>query len=279
MDARGSRLTPAKAQQTAVGVVLPRGRTGEISGSWFMDWRRDNGAPADAPPSFLYVVPVADDRVLVEETCLVGRPPLGYRELRARLQTRLRNRGVRLRGDEPEEHVRFAVEAEPADPARDAGPRRTAPAGHRRPGRDHAPGHRLQRRPVPAAGRRPGRPAGGRRPGRRGRPAPEPTATAGPPAPESGPDHVAPPAPRRRAGLLRGVLPAPPDRQRAYLTGHEQPAGVAGAMAQMAAHPRPPADRGGGRLHPHVAGPPDGAGPATRRRAGRATRTAGWWPW
>ena len=199
MDARGSRLTPAKAQQTAVGVVLPRSRTGEISGSWFMDWRRDNGAPADAPPSFLYVVPVADDRVLVEETCLVGRPPLGYRELRARLQTRLQNRGVRLRGDEPEEHVRFAVEAEPADPARDAGPRRTAPLAHRRPGRDHAPGHRLQRRPVPAAGRRPGRPAGGRRPGRSGRPAPQPTATAGPPAPESGPDHAAPPAARRRA--------------------------------------------------------------------------------
>ena len=235
MDARGSRLTPAKAQQTAVGVVLPRSRTGEISGSWFMDWRRDNGAPADAPPSFLYVVPVADDRVLVEETCLVGRPPLGYRELRARLQTRLQNRGVRLRGDEPEEHVRFAVEAEPADPARDAGPRRTAPLAigarggimHPATGYSVAPSLRLadDLALLLAAG-----------------------------APAEAVDLLLNRRRRlvrllRRAGLTTLLrlppdgVPAffeaffrlPPDRQRAYLTGHEHPAGVAGAMAQMAA--------------------------------------------
>ncbi len=41
----------------------------------FMDWRRDNGtSPSDAP-SFLYGVPLAQDRFLLEETCLVGRPP------------------------------------------------------------------------------------------------------------------------------------------------------------------------------------------------------------
>lgn len=116
VDARGSRPAASKAQQTAVGVLLPAERTRAIEGSWLMDWRTDNGTTADAPPSFLYVVPVTDGRVLLEETCLVGRPALGYAELERRLRVRLAARGIRLRGDEPREHVRFAVEPPDSGP-------------------------------------------------------------------------------------------------------------------------------------------------------------------
>lgn len=114
IDARGSRPHPDRAQQTAYGLVLPRDRAPMLEQTWFMDWRRDNGTgPAD-PPSFLYVVPLDDEHVLAEETCLVGRPPLGAAELRRRLHARLDSRGIRRTGDEREEQVRFAVEPEPA---------------------------------------------------------------------------------------------------------------------------------------------------------------------
>ncbi len=229
VDARGSRVTPAKAQQTAVGVVLPRDRTGDVVGSWFMDWRPDNGAPAGAMPSFLYVVPVGPDRVLLEETCLVGRPPLGYGELRARLQTRLGRRGIRLGGSEPEEHVRFAVEPEPATRSRGAGPLRIGARGgimHPATGYSVAPSLRLaDDLAILLAAGVPGDAADLLRNRR-----------------------------RRLVRLLRGaglttLLRLPPDgvpaffeaffrlpsaQQRAYLTGHEEPAAVAGAMARMA---------------------------------------------
>lgn len=113
IDARGSRPHPDRAQQTAYGLVLPRDRAPMLEQTWFMDWRRDNGTGLTDPPSFLYVVPLDAEFVLVEETCLVGCPPLGAAELRRRLHTRLANRGVALSGDEREEHVRFSVQPEP----------------------------------------------------------------------------------------------------------------------------------------------------------------------
>lgn len=112
LDARGTRPHPSRAQQTAVGMVVSRRQAEPIEGTWFMDWRRDNGtSPADAP-SFLYAVPLDDDQVLLEETCLAGRPALGLDELRHRLRVRLATRGVTLTGDERIERVRFCVEAD-----------------------------------------------------------------------------------------------------------------------------------------------------------------------
>lgn len=231
VDARGSRLSPAKAQQTAVGVVLPGHRTGTIAGSWFMDWRTDNGAPDDAAPSFLYVVPVGHDRVLVEETCLVGRPALGYRELRRRLETRLTARGVHLDGDETQEHVRFAVEPEPRPGGRSSDlPLAIGARGgvmHPATGYSVAPSLRLAE-DLAAVLARDGSAAAAVRLMH---------------------------GPRRRlvralrgAGLttlLRlppGGVPAffeaffrlPADRQRAYLSGSDEPGGVAAAMLRMA---------------------------------------------
>ncbi len=109
IDARGVPRSPALAEQTAFGVVVDRRRWSEPD-TLFMDWRADNGADPDAPPSFLYAVPLGTDTMLLEETCLAGRPALDTTELRTRLEYRLRCRGITLTGDEPIERVRFPVQ-------------------------------------------------------------------------------------------------------------------------------------------------------------------------
>ncbi|MCD2106808.1 lycopene cyclase family protein [Rhodococcus erythropolis] len=129
IDARGTDPTVTTAQQTAFGVIVDRALASPILGgneAWFMDWRRDNGTSDADAPSFLYAVPLDGERVLLEETCLAGRPALGLRELEARLRTRLHNRGCEVPDDAPVERVRFAVE----------GPRGSSPDGiHRFGGR------------------------------------------------------------------------------------------------------------------------------------------------
>nr|WP_231386820.1 lycopene cyclase family protein [Nocardia sp. BMG111209] len=107
VDARGVRRAPELAEQTAFGVMVPRQRWDE---PLFMDWRPDNGAGPAEPRSFLYAIPLNDDTVLLEETCLAGRPALDLAVLRDRLHTRLRGRGIELDGTEPTERVRFPVE-------------------------------------------------------------------------------------------------------------------------------------------------------------------------
>ncbi len=111
LDARGTRPHPSRAQQTAVGLVVSTRQADPIDGTWFMDWRQDNGTRPGEVPSFLYAVPLDDAHVLLEETCLVGRPALGLDELLRRLRVRLAGRGVELSGDEPVERVRFCVES------------------------------------------------------------------------------------------------------------------------------------------------------------------------
>lgn len=113
LDARGTRPDPTRAQQSAIGVVVTTQQAAPLEGTWFMDWRRDNGTRDEDHPSFLYAIPLDDDRVLLEETCLVGRPALKLPELRRRLDHRLAARGVVLRGAEPIERVRFCVEPAP----------------------------------------------------------------------------------------------------------------------------------------------------------------------
>ncbi|WP_324192749.1 lycopene cyclase family protein [Nocardia transvalensis] len=107
IDARGIPRSPARAEQTAYGIVVPRDRWDE---PLFMDWRPDNGVGPTEPRSFLYAIPLGDNRFLLEETCLAGRPALSGKTLRERLHARLRSRGVELDGDERVEHVRFPVE-------------------------------------------------------------------------------------------------------------------------------------------------------------------------
>jgi lycopene beta-cyclase len=106
IDARGIGRSPALAEQTAYGVVV----TADHIDPLFMDWRPDNGAHPEAPPSFLYAVPLGGGAMLLEETCLAGRPALNGAVLRDRLEHRLRSRGIELTGSEPMERVRFPVQ-------------------------------------------------------------------------------------------------------------------------------------------------------------------------
>ncbi|WP_107657836.1 lycopene cyclase family protein [Nocardia suismassiliense] len=109
IDARGIARSPALAEQTAYGLVLDAKRCAGLA-PLFMDWRADNGAPEDAPRSFLYAVPLGGGGMLLEETCLAGRPALDGTVLRERLVHRLRSRGIDLTGAERVERVRFPVE-------------------------------------------------------------------------------------------------------------------------------------------------------------------------
>ncbi|QSE84467.1 lycopene cyclase family protein [Rhodococcus koreensis] len=116
VDARGTGDSPDLAQQTAYGVVVDPGTAAHALGgeaAVFMDWRRDNGTSSMDAPSFLYGVPLTRDRFLLEETCLVGRPPLPISELATRLHDRLRARGITVPSHSDVERVRFAVEPPP----------------------------------------------------------------------------------------------------------------------------------------------------------------------
>ncbi len=116
VDARGTFDSRDLAQQTAYGIVVERQRAEPIlegADAWFMDWRTDNGASPGEAPSFLYAVALDDDRVLLEETCLVGRPALGLDVLRTRLLHRLSQRNLEVTGREAVERVRFSVEPPP----------------------------------------------------------------------------------------------------------------------------------------------------------------------
>ncbi|MCJ0906145.1 lycopene cyclase family protein [Rhodococcus sp. ARC_M6] len=116
VDARGTTITPRSAQQTAFGIVVNRASAEPAldgNDAWFMDWRQDNGTRAGGQPSFLYAVPLDSERMLLEETCLVGRPPIPLTELKRRLHIRLDNRGVVAPEGPPVERVRFGVEPPP----------------------------------------------------------------------------------------------------------------------------------------------------------------------
>ncbi|MRH87580.1 lycopene cyclase [Nocardia sp. SYP-A9097] len=109
IDARGIPRSPKLAEQTAYGVMVDRDQWPDPD-TFFMDWRDDNGADSNEPRSFLYAVPLSDNMILLEETCLAGRPALDPQVLRERLIHRLRSRGITLTGDERIERVRFPVE-------------------------------------------------------------------------------------------------------------------------------------------------------------------------
>ncbi|MDF0528625.1 lycopene cyclase family protein [Tsukamurella sp. 8F] len=112
LDARGAEPGAHAPRQTAAGVVVPRGTHSEL----WMDWRPAPGVPPHARASFLYAVPVASDRLLLEETCLAGAPPLAVGELDRRLRLRLADRGVAA--GEVDETVDFTL----AVPGRRSGP-------------------------------------------------------------------------------------------------------------------------------------------------------------
>lgn len=113
VDARGSISTTGPAQ-TAYGVFVPAASATPILGddpAVLMDWRPFDGSDRQPRvPSFLYTVPVSPNLTLVEETCLVGHPALSVGTLRERLRTRMNGSGhaIDVDGDDIE-RVHFAV--------------------------------------------------------------------------------------------------------------------------------------------------------------------------
>ncbi|GAA4884947.1 lycopene cyclase family protein [Serinicoccus chungangensis] len=106
VDARGARPAGRRPQdpapaQTAYGIVVDRADAAPaLAGAEgiLMDWSTDWSEAPDSPrgvPSFLYALPLDEDRVLLEETCLAASPALGVPALRERLRRRLLRRGVR----------------------------------------------------------------------------------------------------------------------------------------------------------------------------------------
>lgn len=105
VDARGSwpvgegRAPASVPVQTAHGVALePDDAACVLAGAdaVLMDWRPYHGGAGwgSEPASFCYVIPLPDGRVLAEETCLAGAPPLTPDLLQARLSERLARHGV-----------------------------------------------------------------------------------------------------------------------------------------------------------------------------------------
>ena len=120
IDARGSAVGPGVPEQRAYGVIVrPEVAEPALGGAetLVMDWRRDNVTDPHEHPTFLYGVQLDADRVLLEETSLVGEPGPDQPELAARLHRRLQHRGVALRGEEAVERVRFAMAPPSVTPA------------------------------------------------------------------------------------------------------------------------------------------------------------------
>jgi lycopene cyclase-like protein len=84
----------APAFQTAFGLMLHAPAHGfDPMRMVLMDYRSASSDASD-PPSFLYVLPMSDDRLFVEETSLASRPAMGLDVLRVRLETRLASLGL-----------------------------------------------------------------------------------------------------------------------------------------------------------------------------------------
>ncbi|MCT1458060.1 lycopene cyclase family protein [Aestuariimicrobium sp. p3-SID1156] len=113
VDCRGSRpagVPGGGPAQTAFGLMLPRGWSEKLlrgDEAVLMEWTPHDGRArwGTEEPSFCYLIPLPDGRVLAEETCLAGSPALRSAELERRLGARLDLLGV------PEE-ARRAAEVE-----------------------------------------------------------------------------------------------------------------------------------------------------------------------
>jgi lycopene beta-cyclase len=234
---RQGQTARPRAEQTAFGLVVPAEVAAPLAcprRALFMDWRTPDGAPPDpaAWPTFLYAVPLGADRMLLEETSLARRPGLPFAELERRLRTRLRRHGVAPPPGASREHVRFPLDLPRHRCPGVLGFGAAAPLTHPATGYQLATALRL----APAVGA-----------------ALADGLADGPSAALRQAADVLWPAAARAAHLLRrrglesllrlpsarlpeffdGFFTLPPRRQRAYLSGRDDPVGIALAMAAM----------------------------------------------
>jgi lycopene beta-cyclase len=107
----GTSLRQVPAEQTAYGVILDEASVTPLVAAGealFMDWRADHGE--SGWPTFLYVAPLGEGQVLVEETSLARRPGLPLAILRRRLHARLAHHGIVPPKDVRTEKVSFPVD-------------------------------------------------------------------------------------------------------------------------------------------------------------------------
>ncbi|MFD7846408.1 lycopene cyclase family protein [Nocardia sp. NPDC059764] len=122
-DTRGQATPGARRTASAHGIFVdediaaPMVTAGE---GLLLDWRDENGAGPDEPPSFLYSVPLGDGTVIFEETSLGLRGGMPQHELRRRTLNRLAAHGIRLRRDEPTEAAHYPLDELPPKAGRGA---------------------------------------------------------------------------------------------------------------------------------------------------------------
>ncbi|WP_280267718.1 lycopene cyclase family protein [Nocardia wallacei] len=115
-DTRGLPSPGARRTASAHGIFVDAERAAPMVGEGeglLLDWRDENGAGPDEPPSFLYAVPLGDGTVIFEETSLGLRGGMPQHELRRRTLNRLAAHGIRLRGDEPTEAAHYPLDQPP----------------------------------------------------------------------------------------------------------------------------------------------------------------------
>ncbi len=99
----------APAFQTAYGLLLDAPAHGfDPAQMVLMDFRPASNA-AEEPPTFLYVLPLSDGRLFVEETSLARRPAMSMDVLRERLDARLNSLGLSESPRLGQEHCSIAM--------------------------------------------------------------------------------------------------------------------------------------------------------------------------
>ncbi|ONI89858.1 hypothetical protein ALI144C_03980 [Actinosynnema sp. ALI-1.44] len=103
VNAMGSR--GGTAEQTAYGITVPEEVAAPVVApgeAIFMDWRSEHN-------TFLYAMPLGGGKVLLEETALARRPAMDFRTLRLALAERLASYGIKIDMADVE-RVRFPLD-------------------------------------------------------------------------------------------------------------------------------------------------------------------------
>lgn len=116
VDSRGMPPLGDRRAASAHGIFVAAETAAPMVGDGeglLLDWRPENGAGPDEPPSFLYSVPLGDGTVIFEETSLGLRGGMPQHELRKRTLSRLAAHGIVLTGEEPSEAAHYPLDTPP----------------------------------------------------------------------------------------------------------------------------------------------------------------------